>query len=232
MEEENGIALTDVDVRHRLAVDLLVVHLLLRSSPKDPRYAKLRCMTTVTRLQGIAGAAQATGATIVIDTFRAFTTAAVMFDVGVERNLLTDGVEEARRLAASHGALLCGEVGGVRPDGFDIGNSPFEVLGRSDMRSATVVQRTSSGTRSVIAALDHRAAPVFAASAVVAGATARATSGASSVAIVSAGQNGVHPSVEDDLTAIHIAALLEGTEPPEGTGAAIATCERARVRLR
>ena len=42
-------------------------------------------MTTVTHVHGIAGAAQATGAAIVIDTFRAFTTAAVLFDASISR---------------------------------------------------------------------------------------------------------------------------------------------------
>ena len=47
------------------------------------------------------------------------------------------------------GALLMGEVHGIRPDRFDFGNSPSEVLG-ADLRGKTVIQRTSRGTQGVV----------------------------------------------------------------------------------
>ena len=184
-------------------------------------------MIEVTRLQGIAGAARATGPTIVIDTFRAFTTAAVMFDAGVDRIVLQSDLDAARTVAIGLGALLCGEDKGIKPDGFDLGNSPAEAAARRDLEGSTVVMRTSAGTRSVLAALEAGAGPVFAASLVVAAATAHKVAGAAAVHIVSAGLNGTKPSEEDDLTADYIEDVLGGGGDPDATAVLVATCDRA-----
>ena len=165
----------------------------------------------ITRRPGIAGASQAAGPTIVIDTFRAFTTAAYLLDADVAELILVDELDEARALAGRLApALLCGEDEGIRPDDFDLGNSPTEVLTRADLRGSTVIMRTSAGTRSVVAALGAGAEPVFAASLVVAGATVAAVAGSVAITIVPAGLNGVEPADEDDATADLIEALLEG----------------------
>ena len=124
--------------------------------------------------QGLDGAASAIGVAVVIDTFRAFTTAAFAQAQGVGGHYLASTVSQARMIAEQHrGALLCGEVDGIRPEGFDLGNSPAEVLA-ADLRGRTLVQRTSAGTRCVIAALGSEATDVYAASLVVATATALA----------------------------------------------------------
>ncbi|MGI9666354.1 MAG: 2-phosphosulfolactate phosphatase [Acidimicrobiia bacterium] len=183
-------------------------------------------MQTVTYSLGIAGASMATGPTIVIDTFRAFTTAAVLFDRGVGRIILCDDVNDARDTASHLGALLCGEVGGAKPEGFDFGNSPWEATSQPSLAGSIVVQRTSSGTRSVLAAINAGARPVLAASLVVASATAEAVRDFDAVTIVSAGQDGTDAAEEDDLTAAHIAALLSGTGIPE-TATALLQSERA-----
>jgi 2-phosphosulfolactate phosphatase len=168
---------------------------------------------TIIRRAGIAGAARSSGPTLVIDTFRAFTTAAYLLDAGVDRLLLVDGLDEARRLAGRHpGTLLCGEDEGIKPDDFDLGNSPSQVIERTDLADSSVVMRTSAGTRSVVAATDAGAAPVFAASLVVASATARAVADSPAVTIVAAGLNGVEPADEDDATAAMLEALLTERE--------------------
>ena len=178
---------------------------------------------------GIDFAAGASGTTVVIDTFRAFTTAAVLFDRGIHRLMLTASLDEARHLAEQVDGLLCGEDGGRKPPDFELGNSPFEASRRTDLTGRTIVQRTSAGTRSVVAALDAGGDPVFAASFVVASATAAAVAatGSSAVTIVSAGLHGSEPSEEDDLTAAHIAGVLAG-DVPRDTASAIASCARAR----
>jgi len=166
---------------------------------------------TIIHKAGIAGASEAAGPTLVIDTFRAFSTAAYLFDAGVERLILTDSLDEARQIARLLGdALLCGENEGIRPDDFDLGNSPAEVLARSDLSGGTVVMRTSAGTRSVIAARASGAAPIIATSLVVASATVRGVAGRPEVTIVAAGLNGVEPADEDDATAALLTALLTG----------------------
>lgn len=174
-------------------------------------------MTRVTRLFSIEGAKRARGATVVVDTFRAFSTAAYLLDAGVATLLLADSVDEARTLAAAAGGLLCGEEGGVRPAGFDLGNSPGEVLEHDGLRGATVVQRTSAGTRCVRAAIAAGAEPVYAASLVVAAATALRVAGAE-LSIVTGGTGGPGGSVvradEDEATADYLESLLAGRRDP------------------
>ncbi len=75
----------------------------------------------------LQGAQEAQGTTIIIDVFRAFTTAAVAFDRGAKQIILVAEVEEARQLRQQGlGELCMGEVDGLKPSGFDYGNSPYE----------------------------------------------------------------------------------------------------------
>jgi 2-phosphosulfolactate phosphatase len=98
------------------------------------------------------GARNASGAVAVIDTFRAFTTAAVALANGASRIIMVATVEEALALrAADSGPICMGEVGGQAPPGFDYGNSPFEIA-TVDLRGRTIIQRTSAGTQGVVAA--------------------------------------------------------------------------------
>jgi 2-phosphosulfolactate phosphatase len=115
------------------------------------------------------------GVYVVIDVIRAFTTTAFALGAGVESILLTGEVEEALALRARFpGALAMGEVGGRRPPGFDLGNSPA-ALAEVELRGRTLVQRTSAGTQGVVKVFNGRpSAPVYAASFPTAGATARA----------------------------------------------------------
>ncbi|HLV97598.1 MAG TPA: 2-phosphosulfolactate phosphatase [Ktedonobacterales bacterium] len=87
---------------------------------------------------------------IVIDVIRATTTLATLFDGGCERVLVAGDIREARAFAAGQpGAyLLAGEVGGLRPPGFDFGNSPVE-LAAADVRGREVIFSTTNGTRAL-----------------------------------------------------------------------------------
>jgi 2-phosphosulfolactate phosphatase len=100
----------------------------------------------------LEGATRATGTVAVIDVFRAFTTAAVALANGASRIVMVRTVEEALALRdAGIGEVCMGEVGGRTPDGFDFGNSPFEVSG-VNFRGKTIIQRTSAGTQGIVAA--------------------------------------------------------------------------------
>ena len=166
-------------------------------------------MLDITRTAGLDGAAAASGPTVVIDTYRAFSTAAYLLDAGVNRLILTDGVDEARRIAAHHdGALLCGEDEGKRPDDFDLGNSPTEVAAHRGLAGATVIMRTTAGTRCVVAAVAAGAGPVYAASLLVARATAESLAEERTVALVSSGGSPAVPHDEDELTGDVIAGTL------------------------
>jgi len=183
---------------------------------------------TIDRRLGIEGAATATGAVAVVDTFRAYSTAAYLLDRGIERLMLAATIREARALsAAMPGALLCGESRGRRPDDFDLGNSPAEVVEHDDLAGRTVVLRTSAGTRCLLAAIGNGAQPVFAASLVVASATVRTLASFAPLTIVASGRGGIEPADEDEATADLITDLVRGTATVEAEGAAIS--ERIRV---
>jgi 2-phosphosulfolactate phosphatase len=183
----------------------------------------------VTHAAGLRGASTATGIAVVIDTFRAFTTAAYAQANGVEAHYLTSTVDEARELASQHpGALLCGEVDGVRPDDFDLGNSPAEVL-ETDVEGRTFIQRTSGGTRCVLAALASESTDTYAASLVVATATADAIRNAPTVTVIASGRGGIVPVFEDDATAALIDALVHGHGDPARTANDIRQCDSAEM---
>ena len=116
------------------------------------------------------------GPVVVVDVIRAFTTAAYAFGSGAAEIYLVGDVEDALAFKAAHPKTLAlGENRGLRPDGFDYPNSPAMVQ-RADLTGRTLVQRTSAGTRGVVAAAD--ADRLWAASLACASATARAVDAA------------------------------------------------------
>jgi len=99
----------------------------------------------------LEGATRATGTVAIIDVFRAFTTAAVSLANGASKIVMVGTVEEALALRdAGSGHVCIGEVGGRAPDGFDFGNSPFEIS-TIDFRNKTIIQRTSAGAQGIVA---------------------------------------------------------------------------------
>jgi 2-phosphosulfolactate phosphatase len=122
----------------------------------------------------LAGAQRARGTAVIIDVFRAFTCTPLLFSLGIKKSILVSTPQEAFALKSHDKALLLsGEVKGIPIEGFDLGNSPSEILKReaSYFKGKTVVQRTSSGVQGVLAALDS-ADEVLLASYNIAGATA------------------------------------------------------------
>ena len=161
----------------------------------------------------LRGAQEAEGTAIIIDVFRAFTTAAVAFSRGAERIVLVAEVAEALRLRdQGHGDLCMGEVSGMRPEGFDFGNSPYE-LSRADVAGRRLIQSTRAGTVGVAAAT--RAERIYAGSLVTAEATAKAVSRESpqTVSIVAMGAEGRSRADEDEQCALYIRNLLLGLRP-------------------
>jgi 2-phosphosulfolactate phosphatase len=112
------------------------------------------------------------GAVVVVDVLRAFTTAAYALAGGARHIVLVDSVDEALTFKAEHPQTLAmGEDRGRRVDGFDFSNSPVEVAA-ADLVDRVLVQRTSAGTRGVVAA--RSATRLWCASLVCASATAAA----------------------------------------------------------
>ena len=92
-------------------------------------------------------------AVVAIDILRATTTIAAALSNGAAAVIPALTPEEAARLRSDlePGTLLCGERGGVKPPGFDLGNSPLEYTrGRAAGRS--VCFTTTNGTRLIRAA--------------------------------------------------------------------------------
>jgi 2-phosphosulfolactate phosphatase len=159
----------------------------------------------------IAGAERAVGVVVIIDVFRAFTTAAVALAKGATKIIMVRDIEEALALrAAGVGDLCMGEVGGRAPPGFDLGNSPFEAS-QAELEGRTIIQRTSAGTQGIVAAR-QATTRLYAGSLLTATATARAIlrQTPAEVTLVAMGLDGTRRSDEDELCAIHLRNLLQG----------------------
>jgi 2-phosphosulfolactate phosphatase len=160
----------------------------------------------VTRL--LEGARTATGHVVIVDVFRAFTTAAFCVAAGAREIVLVSDHEEALAMKREDPRLfLTGEIGGRPIPGFDVGNSP-STIERLDLTGRRVVQRTSSGTQGVVAVTD--ASEVLLGSLVIGSATARYLADADDITIVAMGSSAHEPSEEDEVGAAFIAARLRG----------------------
>ena len=159
----------------------------------------------------------ATGTAVIIDVFRAFTTAAICLARGTEKIVMVGALDEALALrTAGIGRRALGERHGDRPVGFDLGNSPAEAAAML-FDGETLIQTTSNGTRGVLAARGARR--IYAGSFVTAGATARAILVAPRLPIflVAMGDAGPVRRDEDELCALYLRALLCGRVPDAGT---------------
>jgi 2-phosphosulfolactate phosphatase len=160
-------------------------------------------------------AREAKGTVIIIDVFRAFTTGAIAFDRGAREIVLVAEVEEALDLRnRGIGDLLMGEVDGKRPDGFDFGNSPYEIS-QVDLTGKTLVQSTRAGTVGVAAAT--QADTIYTGSFVVAEATVKAIlhEGPPLVSIIAMGDRARYRSDEDEQCGLYLRNLLEGRKPED-----------------
>ena len=175
----------------------------------------------VRRTSLLAGARAAEGHVVIVDVYRAFTTAAFCIAAGAREIVLVSTVEEAIRLrdadrealvSTAPAPFLTGEVGGRPVDGFDVGNSPAAIQGL-DLAGRRVIQRSSAGTQGVVAAT--RAEEIVLGSFVTASATCRyLASRAELVTIVAMGDEGTRPAEEDEACAAYLEGLLEGRPVP------------------
>lgn len=101
-------------------------------------------------IKSLNDANRATDLAVVIDVFRAFTTEAYLFANGAEKIIPVLGLEEAYKLKSENpNYILIGERGGVKPEGFDFGNSPTEILD-VDFSGKTIIHTTSNGTKGLL----------------------------------------------------------------------------------
>ena len=159
---------------------------------------------------------------IVVDVLRATSTITQALGAGYARVLCCSEVEEARAVAASEGdAVLAGERGTVRIDGFDYGNSPRDFLVPA---AGTVVLTTTNGTRLLLAAAS-RCDVVLVGSFLNLHAVVEAARAAqvSDVAVLCAGVQG-ELALDDAYCAGRIAAALDG-DPADSAAAAMRLAE-------
>lgn len=171
----------------------------------------------------LTGAADARGVAVVIDVLRAFSCSALMFHYGIRDLALVKTPPEALGFRERDpDYLVAGEVKGVKVDGFDLGNSPADIVSKGEpfFRGRRVAARSSAGTQGVLAAAVH-AEIVILGGYMTAAATAayirdrahvEALTGGheTTVTIVAMGFEGVRPSVEDERCGDYLEHLLTG----------------------
>lgn len=173
------------------------------------------------------------GAVVVVDVLRAFTTAAYAFGAGASRIWLVASVGEALALKADRPELLAmGEDRGRRVPGFDFANSPAEVAA-ADLAGRELVQRTSAGTRGVVAAA--AATRRWCAGLACASATAAAVHAAAlgdPTYVVTGWFDADHPG-DDDLETARLIERVRVGEPARAaeTARAVAGSREAAVTL-
>jgi len=100
-------------------------------------------------LQLLDGAKDARGLTVIIDVFRAFSTACYVYDLGAVKIIPIGEIDQAYRLKEKNSDfVLIGERNEQKPAGFDFGNSPSQ-LKAEKIEGKTIVHTTSSGTQGI-----------------------------------------------------------------------------------
>ncbi|OGC76966.1 MAG: hypothetical protein A2Z27_06490 [candidate division Zixibacteria bacterium RBG_16_50_21] len=91
---------------------------------------------------------------VVIDVLRASSTITTALHNGAKDIIPVESQEDATRLMQQIGrkyVLLCGERGGHKIEGFDLGNSPFEYTG-NQIQDKTLIFCSTNGSRAVVKA--------------------------------------------------------------------------------
>jgi 2-phosphosulfolactate phosphatase len=161
-------------------------------------------------LQLVEGARQARGLAVIIDVFRAFSTACYIFNNGAEKIIPVTEVSEAFQMKKNNPEfILLGEEFEKKVPGFDFGNSPSHIL-NADFNGKIIVQRTSSGTLGIVSALN--ADEIITGSFVNARAIIRyiLQQKPAILSLVCMGYAALRPVEEDTLCAEYIAETLKG----------------------
>lgn len=152
---------------------------------------------------------------MVIDVLRAFTCTAFMVHLGAEKIILVADPEAVLKLKGEVDHLAVGEVDGKMVPGFDLGNSPSQILaaGRDRFAGRTVIQRTSAGVTGAVAAARH-SDPLLLGSYVTASAIARFIRAMSPpppiVSLVAMGSAGREVTPDDEACANYVEHMLTG----------------------
>lgn len=162
----------------------------------------------------VEGAKKATGVTIIIDVFRAFSLEATAFEKGCEKGVLTGTVEEAFAIKKEHPDwLLFGERDGRKVEGFDYGNAPSAIENR-DLSHKTFIHTTTNGVQGIMNAV--HATDILTGSFLNGEATVRYIKklNPEHVSIVAMGWKDGRTE-EDELCAEYLSSLLHNSEMPD-----------------
>ena len=166
-------------------------------------------------LSQLSGALEAEGIAVVIDVFRCFTTQAIAFQNGASEIILVAEIEEAKKMKNEGlGDVLLGEVGGKKPEGFDFGNSPTDIL-NENFSGKKLIHSTRAGT--VGATSVKNADVIYGGSFAVASATVASIlrHNPKIVSLVSMGLEGKIRTDEDEQCALYLRNLLQGRLPDQ-----------------
>lgn len=147
---------------------------------------------------------------IVVDVLRCSSTIVTALANGARMIIPAKTLREARKMRVENpDYLLGGERGGLRPKGFNLGNSPLEYT-REKVFGKIIVLTTTSGTRALIYSKDAKwvlVGSLLNAGAVAEKAISIADSEGINVSVIQSGTNGKF-SLEDFLCAGAIISML------------------------
>jgi 2-phosphosulfolactate phosphatase len=164
---------------------------------------------TIEILQLLEGAQKARGLTVIIDVFRAFSTACYAFGSNIQRIYPVGNLEKAYQMKQQNPEfILVGERNEQKPEGFDFGNSPSQLL-KGDLDGKIMVHTTSSGTQGIANATN--ASEILTGSFVNAQAIINyiRKQNPAEVSLVCMGYSCKYPTDEDTLLAVYIKNELE-----------------------
>ena len=178
------------------------------------------------------GAKVAKGITDIIDVYRAFTTQSFAFENGVKDILNVADIEHALNMREKRMGDYCmGEIGGIRPDNFDFGNSPYDLKGQN-IKEKTIIHCTMNGTTG--AKLASNADLILGGALINAKATVdfiklQKPEIVSLVAMGARSPQGEKRTEEDELCAIYMKSLLEETPiDPDSLVEIIDSCKESK----
>jgi 2-phosphosulfolactate phosphatase len=160
------------------------------------------------------GSQEAEGFTVIIDVFRAFTCAPLLFHFGAKRVILEANPEKALEFKqANPHFILVGEVNEVPMQGAELGNSPSHIIleGEPFFKDKTVIHRTTAGVTGVASAFE-KTDQVILGSFVMAKAIAKYIRGKrlDQVTLVAMGERAAKKAPEDEACADYLESLLSG----------------------
>ncbi len=156
----------------------------------------------------VKGAQAARGIVVIIDVFRAFSVACYCLERGVEFVSPVGSIEQTLKYKEQYpDAILIGERNGEKIDGFDLGNSPSQVL-QTELVGAKVLHTTHAGTQGLVNAT--QADEILTGALVNAQATASyiKSKAPKLVTLVRMGWKAEEQTEEDNICADYLEALL------------------------